>query len=51
VIAAGGKAWWQQERGLVHGYLRGRHSVSGARASFGRIIEAVTVLGKGEWTW
>jgi acetyl esterase len=51
IEAAGGKAWWHEEPGLVHGYLRGRHMISRARASFGRIIEAVTVLGKGEWVW
>ena len=30
IQAAGGKAWWFEEPGLVHGYLRARHSV-GAR--------------------
>jgi acetyl esterase len=51
VVAAGGKAWWHEEPGLVHGYLRGRLSVGRARTSFARIVEAVTVLGKGEWVW
>ena len=51
ILAAGGKAWWNEETGLVHGYLRGRHSVGRARASFARIVEAVDALGKGEWPY
>lgn len=46
---AGGKAMNFEERGLVHGYLRARHSVERARQSFTRIVEAVRMLGKGEW--
>ena len=35
IIAAGGKAWWYEEPGLVHGYLRARHTVgTGARKLF-----------------
>lgn len=49
ILAAGGKAVWFQEDGLVHGYLRARHSVARARASFTRIVEALNVLGRGEW--
>ncbi len=51
IQAEGGKAWWHEEPGLVHGFLRARHTVARARASFARIVEAVTVLGKGEWVW
>ena len=51
IIAADGNAAWFEERGLVHGYLRARHSVARARASFTRIVEAVEVLGRGEWVW
>ncbi|RUU06330.1 alpha/beta hydrolase [Mesorhizobium sp. USDA-HM6] len=51
VIAAGGRAYWFEEPGLVHGYLRARHTVGRARSSFTRIVEAVSVLGKGEWIW
>ena len=50
-LAAGGTAWWFEEPGLVHGYLRGRHSVGRARASFTRIVEAVEALGKGDWPY
>lgn len=49
ILAAGGKAAWTEEKGLVHGYLRARHSVTRARDSFARIVAAVTALGRGEW--
>lgn len=49
IRAAGGRAWWHEEKGLVHGYLRARHSVGRARESFGRIADAVAMLGRGEW--
>jgi acetyl esterase len=51
VLATGGRAWWLEEPGLVHGYLRARHTVGRARASFSRIVEAVSALGKGDWIW
>jgi acetyl esterase len=51
IVSAGGKAWWFEEPGLVHGYLRARHIVGRARTSFSRIVEAVSALGKGEWPY
>ena len=51
ILAAGGKAIWFEEAGLVHGYLRARHSVTRARESFTRIVEAVRALGKGDWPY
>ncbi|CAN7183539.1 alpha/beta hydrolase [Mesorhizobium sp. LjRoot246] len=51
ILTAGGRAWWFEEKGLVHGYLRARHTVSRARASFTRIVEAVAALGQGDWLW
>lgn len=51
VVAAGGRAYWYEEPGLVHGYLRARHTVGRARASFTRIIDAVAALGRGDWVW
>lgn len=51
VNAAGGKAVWFNEQGLVHGYLRARHTVRRARESFSRIVDAVRALGKGEWKY
>jgi acetyl esterase len=49
IVAAGGRAAWHEEKGLVHGYLRARHSVARARNSFTRIVEAVAALGRGDW--
>jgi acetyl esterase len=46
VVAAGGSARWQEEAGLVHGYLRARHSARRAGASFARIVDAIATLGR-----
>ncbi|MGD9912701.1 MAG: alpha/beta hydrolase [Rhizobiaceae bacterium] len=51
IAAAGGKAFWHEEPGLVHGYLRGRHSIGKARDSFARIVGAVKALGQREWPY
>ncbi|EBA16599.1 lipase, putative [Roseobacter sp. SK209-2-6] len=51
VVAAGGKAHWINETGLVHGYLRARHSVGRARDSFERISAGVEALGQGVWPY
>ncbi|RUY97200.1 MULTISPECIES: alpha/beta hydrolase [unclassified Mesorhizobium] len=51
IITAGGHATWFEEPGLVHGYLRARHTVGRARTSFTRIVGAVTALGQGGWRW
>jgi acetyl esterase len=51
VVAEEGHAYWFEEPGLVHGYLRGRHAVGRARSSFTRIVDAVSALGRGEWIW
>ena len=48
ILAASGRALWHEEKGLVHGYLRARHSVARARQSFTRIVEALAALGRGE---
>lgn len=45
ISAAGGQATWHLERGLVHGYLRARHTVPRATQSFDRIIAAISALG------
>lgn len=47
ILAAGGKAEWVEEKGLVHGYLRARHSVARARASFDRIVAALRAFAAG----
>ncbi|PWK65718.1 alpha/beta hydrolase [Aminobacter sp. AP02] len=51
VVAAEGHAFWHEEPGLVHGYLRARHTVARARESFDRIVDAVAVLGREQWVW
>lgn len=51
IRAAGGRAEWIQEDGLVHGYLRARHSVPRAQASFTRICTAITALSQGAWPY
>lgn len=47
IVAAGGQAIWVNEPGLVHGYLRARHSSARAKASFERITRAVSLLFEG----
>ena len=39
------------EPGLVHGYLRARHSVDRARTSFERIIAGIAALASKEWPY
>jgi acetyl esterase len=51
IRAAGGRAWWQEESGLVHSFLRARHISRRAGESFARIIAAVSALGRGEWPY
>jgi acetyl esterase len=48
IRAAGGQAEWVCESGLVHGYLRARHSVPRAAASFDRITVAIRALRDGD---
>jgi len=49
ITAAGGRALAMTEPGLVHGYLRARHLVPRATASFTRICDALTDLAQGIW--
>lgn len=51
LLAADGTVCWINEEGLVHGYLRARHSVARARASFERISLAIEALGQGLWPY
>ena len=51
IVAAGGRAWWREERGLVHSFLRARTTSRRARQSFERIAAAITALGKGVWPY
>lgn len=49
IVAAGGKAHARVEAGLVHGYLRARHSSTRARASFARTTAAIAAFARGGW--
>jgi len=51
ITAASGKAHLYDEKGLVHGYLRGRTTVKRIEESFSRIVSAIEVLGQGKWVW
>jgi len=51
LTAAGGKARWINEAGLVHGYLRARTTVKRAADSFERISVAIEALGQGLWPY
>ena len=51
VLAAGGKAHWVNELGLIHGYLRARGMSRKARESFDRIVADIQCLGLGVWPY
>lgn len=51
IMAAGGRAVWFNEPGLVHGCLRARTMSTRAGALFDRVCGAVTVLGRGDWPY
>ena len=51
IIAAGGRAHWINEPGLVHGYLRARFTVKRAADSFERISVAIEALGQQIWPY
>ena len=48
---AGGRAVWIDEKGLVHGYLRARHTVKRAAESFAHIVSAIDALAGREWPY
>ncbi|MDX1743564.1 MAG: alpha/beta hydrolase [Ruegeria sp.] len=51
ISKAGGRAYWVNEPGLVHGYLRARSSVKRAADSFERISVAIEALGQQVWPY
>ena len=48
IQAAGGAAIWQNETGLIHGFLRARHMSQKARDSFERMIQSLIALRHGQ---
>ena len=51
IQAAGGKAHAATAKGLVHGYLRARHTSDRAAAGFAEICTAITAFAKGDWPY
>ncbi len=49
IDAAGGRAGWLCEAGMVHGYLRARHRAARAKAAFERITGAISALARDAW--
>jgi acetyl esterase len=49
ILAAGGRAAWHEEPGLVHSYLRARRMSRQAAQGFDRIVAAIAALGRGAW--
>lgn len=45
INAVGGQAFWLEDKGLVHGHLRARHTVKRARDSFDRVLRAIALIG------
>jgi acetyl esterase len=51
IVAAGGRARWQEEAGLPHSFVRARHLSARAALGFGHILVAIAALGRGEWPY
>ncbi|TGQ08666.1 MULTISPECIES: alpha/beta hydrolase [unclassified Mesorhizobium] len=51
IVAAGGQAWWREEKRLVHSFLRARATVLRAAEAFARIVADIGALGRGEWPY
>lgn len=49
ITTAGGQAVAVTEPGLVHGYLRARHTVDRARTSFARVTATLSAMATGQW--
>lgn len=51
LIEAGNKAICISQRGMVHGYLRGRHQVASIAKAFQDIVSAARHLSRNEWPY
>ena len=51
IMAAGGKAVWFEEPGLVHACLRARMMSARAKVFFDRVVDGIDALGKGQWPY
>jgi len=51
LVSAGNQAVCFSQKGMVHGYLRGRHQVASIASSFGDISSAARHLSRQEWPY
>ena len=51
VLAAGGRAVWFNEPGLVHACLRARNMSKRAAVFFDRVVDGIANLGQGRWPY
>ncbi len=51
IIAAGGRAWWREEAGLTHSFVRARHLSRRAGQGFEHILAAIAALGNRAWPY
>jgi len=51
ITAAGGRAVWFEQEGMVHGCLRARNMSTRGAAFFDRVADAVTALAQGRWPY
>ncbi len=51
VRAAGGRAVWFNEAGMVHACLRARNCTTRGAAFFDRVVDGITALGAGRWPY
>jgi acetyl esterase len=51
ITAAGGRAVWFEQEGMVHGCLRARNMSTRGAAFFDRVADAVTDLAQGRWPY
>ncbi len=51
LLAAGGKAVWFNEAGMVHACLRARVMSKRAAVLFDRVVDGVAALGQGKWPY
>jgi acetyl esterase len=51
LLAAGGRAVWFNELGMVHACLRARHMSARAAVFFDRVVDGLAHLGQGRWPY
>jgi acetyl esterase len=51
IRTAGGKAHWDEAKGLVHSFMRARKSSARAQSACDRIVAALAALGRRDWPY